>query len=334
MADSQRIEELRRRVQKDPASIAFAQLAEECRRAGQVQEAVDVCRAGLAIHPGYLSARVTLGRALIELNELDEALHELSTVLKGAPENLAAIRGIAEIHHRRGDLPDALAQYRTALSLARNDPELQQTVTELARQVDPPVRPLVENGLSFEQISDEFLKMAPPPLPEEPEAAARVPDPPVIMADGPTASTAVIADEHVPTPPAVTDVPVSPPEADADAHTPPVDAVGNSETPLPDAAADADAPPLAAAADSPVPSLVGIADAHAARPAEAPAEVDAAPADVDRALPFAFDGEALSPGLPQTTDLDAVAREQATRTIAALDQWLDAIHVARADRRA
>jgi len=57
MADSQRIEDLRRRVQKDPASIAFAQLAEECRRAGQHQESVDVCRAGLAIHPAYLSAR-------------------------------------------------------------------------------------------------------------------------------------------------------------------------------------------------------------------------------------------------------------------------------------
>src|SRR5262252_3074916 len=91
MADSQRIDDLRRRVQKDPASIAFAQLAEECRRAGQAEEAVDVCRAGLAIHPGYLSARVTLGRALIELNALDDALDELTTVLRGAPENLAAI---------------------------------------------------------------------------------------------------------------------------------------------------------------------------------------------------------------------------------------------------
>ena len=124
MADHQRIEDLRRRVQKDPASIAFAQLAEECRRAGQVEEAVDVCRAGLAIHPGYLSARVTLGRALIEMNDLDQALQELTVVLKSAPENLAAIRGIAEIHHRRGDLAEALAQYRAALALARNDPDL------------------------------------------------------------------------------------------------------------------------------------------------------------------------------------------------------------------
>src|SRR3954447_15045937 len=152
------MEDLGRRVQNDPTSIAFAQLAEECRRAGQVEEAVDVCRAGLAIHPGYLSARVTLGRALIELNELDAALNELTTVLKSAPENLAAIRGIAEIHHRRGDLVDALGNYRAALALARNDPDLQQTVTELARQVEPPSPADASDGLSFEQISSEFLK--------------------------------------------------------------------------------------------------------------------------------------------------------------------------------
>src|SRR2546426_12386650 len=94
MSENPRIEDLRRRVQKDPASIAFAQLAEEYRRAGQHQDAIEVCRAGLAIHPGYLSARVTLGRALLELQELDAARAEFETVLKGAPENLAAGRGL------------------------------------------------------------------------------------------------------------------------------------------------------------------------------------------------------------------------------------------------
>src|SRR5262250_3036309 len=131
MADSPRIEDLRRRVQKDPASIAFAQLAEECRRAGQFQESIDVCRGGLAIHPGYLSARVTLGRALIELGEIDEAQAELARVLESAPDNLAAIRGLADIHRQRGDLTAALAQYRAALLLARNDPDLEETIADL-----------------------------------------------------------------------------------------------------------------------------------------------------------------------------------------------------------
>jgi tetratricopeptide (TPR) repeat protein len=108
---------------------------------GQYEEAVEVCRTGLAIHPGYLSAHVTLGRALLELGSLDEAQTELELVLKSAAENLAALRGLAEIHHRRDALPEALAQYRAALLLARNDPDLQRTVADLERIVEPPKPP-------------------------------------------------------------------------------------------------------------------------------------------------------------------------------------------------
>lgn len=102
MSDQSRIDDLRRRVEADPTSIAFAALAEEYRRAGQYDEAVAVCRTGLTRHPAYLSARVTLGRALLELNQLDAAQAELEAVLKIAPENLAATRALADIQARRG----------------------------------------------------------------------------------------------------------------------------------------------------------------------------------------------------------------------------------------
>ena len=87
----------------DPASIAFAALAEEYRRAERYEEAIETCTAGLVRHPSYLSAHVTLGRALMEVGRLQEAQQELEFVLKLAPENLAAIRGLAEIHRRLGD---------------------------------------------------------------------------------------------------------------------------------------------------------------------------------------------------------------------------------------
>jgi tetratricopeptide (TPR) repeat protein len=161
MATDSRLQDLRRRVQEDPSSIAFAQLAEEYRRARRLQEAVDVCRAGLAIHPGYLSARVTLGRALIELEQLEEAQTELERVLRSAAENLSAIRGLAEIHHRRGSLAEALAQYRAALALARNDPDLDQTVSDLAAQLEP-ATPVPDEGLSLDQETLEFFVQPPP----------------------------------------------------------------------------------------------------------------------------------------------------------------------------
>jgi tetratricopeptide (TPR) repeat protein len=188
MADHSRLDDLRRRVQKDPASIAFAQLAEEYRRAGEYQQAVEVCSAGLAIHPGYLSARVTLGRALIELNQLEEAQEEIERVLHSAPENLAAIRGLAEIHHRRGEREQALAQYRAALALAPNDPDLEETVNDLARQLEPPARRAdPADGLSLEQVAAAFsenvrprsVAPAPPPVSEQAtaEMPAEAPDP-------------------------------------------------------------------------------------------------------------------------------------------------------------
>ena len=100
MTDNPRIEDLRRRIQKDPASIAFAQLAEEYRRAGDCEEAVKVCEAGLAQHPAYLSARVTLGRALFELGRLEDSRAEFLRVLDAAPDNLIAVGKLAEIHQR------------------------------------------------------------------------------------------------------------------------------------------------------------------------------------------------------------------------------------------
>jgi tetratricopeptide (TPR) repeat protein len=142
VADNPRLESLRRRVQQDPSSIAFAQLAEEYRRGGQLQEAVDTCRAGLDIHPAYHSARVTLGRAFLELSQFEDAQRELEQVLKGAPDNLAAIKGLAEAHHKQGSLVAALDQYRAALAIARHDPDLEHAVSDLARRVElesPPI---------------------------------------------------------------------------------------------------------------------------------------------------------------------------------------------------
>jgi tetratricopeptide (TPR) repeat protein len=134
VAEDSRIDALRKRLQKDPGSIAFAQLAEEYRRAGRFQDAIDVCQAGLARHPGYLSARVTLGRALLEIGDIDGAQRELNDVLRVAPDNLSAIRGIAEVHRKKGEIPEALEQFRSAFEMASPDPSIEQAVRDFRRE--------------------------------------------------------------------------------------------------------------------------------------------------------------------------------------------------------
>jgi tetratricopeptide (TPR) repeat protein len=133
MGPSTRIDALRRRIETDPASIAFAQLAEEYRRAGQLAEAVETCRAGLLTHPDYSSARVTLGRALLALGRLDDAAAELQRVVDAVPGNLAARRALAEACRRQGRTREALEHFTAARALAPHEPDLERITTDLSR---------------------------------------------------------------------------------------------------------------------------------------------------------------------------------------------------------
>jgi hypothetical protein len=79
---------------------AFGAIAERFRRGGDLERAVALCRDGLAKFPNHMSARVTLGWALLDLGKYDDAQAELEQVLRRAPDNLAAIRGLAQLHER------------------------------------------------------------------------------------------------------------------------------------------------------------------------------------------------------------------------------------------
>jgi tetratricopeptide (TPR) repeat protein len=157
VADSPRIHELRRRVQQDPASLAFAPLAEELRRAGRAQEAVTICQNGLSHHPEYVSARATLGRALLDLGLPDEAFLELTAVLHAAPENLAALRGLADVHQRRGEIAEALSTFRRAHALAPQDGEIEQAIAALERTISSAPAVVVEparNAAAVESMAN------------------------------------------------------------------------------------------------------------------------------------------------------------------------------------
>ena len=135
MGETTRLEELKRRVEADPASIAFASLAEEYRRAARFDEAVEASRAGLRFHPTYVSARVTLGRSLMELGLYDQAERELHVVARSTPDNLAARRALGDLYWRQADLVRALEQLRLASGLAPGDGELTELVRELELEV-------------------------------------------------------------------------------------------------------------------------------------------------------------------------------------------------------
>ena len=69
MAGNPRIDELRKKLDKEPGSRLFAQLAEELRKDGDLEDAIQVAREGLQKHSNYPSARMTLGRALFDTGD-------------------------------------------------------------------------------------------------------------------------------------------------------------------------------------------------------------------------------------------------------------------------
>src|ERR1700753_1887856 len=90
------IYEYLRKYQEDPTSRVFAPLAEAYRKSGLLDEAVEIAREGLRVHPNFIGGRVALARALFDKKRFDEVVTELTPIVRDAPDNLVAQRVFAE----------------------------------------------------------------------------------------------------------------------------------------------------------------------------------------------------------------------------------------------
>ena len=225
-----RIDELRRRLERDPGSRLFAQLAEEHRKAGEHAEAIRVARGGLAFHPSYASARLTLGRALLEAGDAAAAAVELAQVVREAPDNILAGRFLGQALEASGDAAGALHQYAATLKMAPGDRQLEGQIAALragaaARAAGPVAR--AATAVPPPPPTKPMVPME-PMEPMEPAAAASVapPLPPLLSRPAPTPAGAppVPATIRLASPPAVAAVPGPAPPAVA-----PAAAAGDAE---------------------------------------------------------------------------------------------------------
>lgn len=121
MADTPRIAELRKKIEKDPGSRLFAQLAEELRKEGEFAEAIAVARKGLDKHANYPSARLTMGRALLDSGRPADAKIELEQVVKASPDNILASKLLGDAFDDLGESAKALEQFERTLKLSPGD---------------------------------------------------------------------------------------------------------------------------------------------------------------------------------------------------------------------
>ncbi len=137
MEDTHRTAELRRKLDKDPASRLFAQLAEELRKEGRHEEAIGVARKGLEKNPNYPSARLTLARSLLDSGRPGEARPELEQIVKASPDNILASRLLGDALQDLGDYPQALAQFEMTLRLSPGDKMLVDRIAMLKSRDQP-----------------------------------------------------------------------------------------------------------------------------------------------------------------------------------------------------
>ncbi len=148
-----RIDELRAKFEENPRRY-FAPLANEYRKAGDLTQAIALCREHLPKQPGHMSGHIVFGQALFESGELSEAQTVFQAALDLDPENLIALRHLGDIARERGDDPLARRWYERVLDAdprnddiaallstltARHTPQATTPINVPAVSIDPPV---------------------------------------------------------------------------------------------------------------------------------------------------------------------------------------------------
>ena len=181
MAYTSEIEKLEKRWAENPKGRNFAPLADAYRKAGELDRAIELCKAGLERHPDYVSAHIVFGRCMIDQKNEAAASDVFRKVLTLDPENVLGLKMLADIAERgkrydeavewlsrllsadpmNGDAAEALARAKGKAALAGQAVQAvatQPTAPVRAVSAAPPARP---------------PRPAPPTPPAPPAAAAR-----------------------------------------------------------------------------------------------------------------------------------------------------------------
>jgi len=102
VAYTSEIDKLEARYRDNPKGRNFAPLADAYRKAGLIDNAVELCQNGIKLHPDYVSAYIVYARCLVDKKDDAAALGVFKQVLGLDGENIIALRGLAELAERNG----------------------------------------------------------------------------------------------------------------------------------------------------------------------------------------------------------------------------------------
>jgi tetratricopeptide (TPR) repeat protein len=184
------IRTLTARVADEPTSLAFLELAEALRRRGQLEAASKVARGGLGRYPGLADAHDLLARILSDQGDLAGAFDAWADALRLDPMRTGALKGIAFLYFRAGDVAAAVDHLQRAAEADPDDITIAQALARVRRESRvmpsaPAPEPTPEEPPALESVSAvpaapivEPPVQATPPVPvPRPVAAASPPAP-------------------------------------------------------------------------------------------------------------------------------------------------------------
>jgi tetratricopeptide (TPR) repeat protein len=189
MAISARIDELKKKFDENPRRY-FASLANEYRKAGDLDQALFICQEYLPQQPGHMSGHIVIAQTLYEMGRLPDAKAEFEAALALDPENLIALRHLGDIARQSGDPRTARNWYQRVLEADPRNSEIVDVLaslrttpmasapavsaippTPLSNPVMPPPTPLsttIVPSLADSAPSVERSEPAAEPTPQEP----------------------------------------------------------------------------------------------------------------------------------------------------------------------
>lgn len=123
-------------VARDPDSLAFLELGEALRRAGERERAVKVILHGLNRHPDLVEGHDLYARVLVDQGEFDKAWQVWMGVLDRDPRHAGAHRGLGFLSFRQGRLEEALEHLELALARDPTDPSTVRALRTVRKAVD------------------------------------------------------------------------------------------------------------------------------------------------------------------------------------------------------
>src|SRR6266516_4769727 len=136
MADD--IRELSAQLAQDPQSLVFLRLGEALRRKGQLDGALRVAVNGLERHPHLADAHDLYARILTDKHDYERAFDEWDMAVRIAPHHTGALKGLAFLYFKVGDLAQAEAHLEQARKVEPDDPSIDQAIAMMRKGTAPP----------------------------------------------------------------------------------------------------------------------------------------------------------------------------------------------------